>query len=109
MKKLAAFASFALLSAGLLAIAAAPAGAALSGASTIGFSFRSGPFPLANMTTAGRNFTLMPGQSVVVTVVVRQLSGAQAGDTRLATLTAKSLGQANGAKSDLVKIRGTKA
>jgi hypothetical protein len=52
---------------------------------------------------------LLPGQSVVITVTFRANNGARHGDSRAAAITATSLGQADGAKSDTVRVRGTKA
>jgi hypothetical protein len=81
--------------------------AVVRGSGNLSYSIRQGPFNVPNMTTAGRNYTLIPGASTTLKVNIRAGLAARGGQSKLVVLVAKSKGQATGIKTDQARLRAT--
>ncbi len=67
---------------------------------------KDGATTLANMTTTGKNYTLAPGATKNLVVIITATTGSTRGATRTATFTALSRVQTT--KTDQVAIKATR-
>jgi alpha-tubulin suppressor-like RCC1 family protein len=78
----------------------------LAGSSKMSVAFRQGASALANMTTAGRDYTLAPGKNVSITVTIKANAGTPNAATKTVSMTARS--KIHTSKFDQVKVKATR-